>query len=347
MVSLRAVQRGMRLALRTKRMVILAWVGSLLVSLPPALSLLWDVEAYVGGTAIEERLLERLDDNALATMKMDRPGSEILESLDYTMLGWAPFLDAGERLVRGTGVRALGGFLSDLFFRWEIRTEAMSLLTMLTLIYVLFSTFLAGGFLGLYGREPDGDTAQFLRYGAKYFGRFFRLSLLALILYALFFGLVASPLHHAIPQWTRNAPSELTPFLYYMVNNVGVAMLLALFMMSFDYAKVRIVIEDRSSAVAAAAAGFGFAFRNIVTTGSLHLVLVAVAVLLMVLYGLLESLLPQSTYGSILAAFALSQMYMILRWWLRAVWFAAETELCRTLTGSREAPSREPAALSR
>jgi hypothetical protein len=344
MIFMQSLKTGFSRAGRTKRMVFLAWLVSLLLGLTLAFPLLGELDRYISPTLLEEKLAGHYDENAIATMKADREGSIILDAVDPGMMGFGSFMTVYDRVLNGTAVKSVGGVLYDLVFRLSVDPGSTILFTMLLLLYALAWTYLAGGFVGIYAKDPYGSISDFLKYGAKYFGRYFRLSLIALILYALLFTLVFDNIRLAIARGTANDPSEMTPFVYYMVKNGVVLLVLGLLTMCFDYAKIRIVVEERASVFGALFRGAGFAFKKFASTAPLYLMLVGVGVILIAVLALLDRWIPQTSYWTILLFFLILQLYMAARFWLKAATYAAEADLFQQLT---ESPASAVAAMPR
>jgi len=334
MTFVRSLNTGFSRAGRTKRLIVLAWLASLLLGLALALPLLRELDRYISPTFLEEKLVERYDENAVETMKADREGSVLLGSLDPTMFGFATFLGVYDQYLNGAGVKWVGDFLYNLVFRFRVLPGSAILMMMLLLLYGLLWNYLAGGFIGIYAKDPSGTITDFLKYGGKYFGRLFRLSLVAVILYALLFVFVFDNIRLAIASGTANDASEMTPFIYYVVKNAAVLLLLGVLAMCFDYAKVRIVVEDRASAFGALARGAGFALKHFASTASLYLLLAVIGALLIAVLTLVDRWIPQSSYWTVLLVFLLQQLYMAGRFWLKATTYAAETDLFQRLSES-------------
>jgi hypothetical protein len=126
--------------------------------------------------------------------------------------------------------------------------------------HALVATFLLGGVMDRLARNRA--TASFGFFGAcgMYFFRFLRLAALALPFYLLLF-LIIYPL---LP----NAPAPREVWL--------VPLVLALHLI-FDYAKVRMVVEDRRSAIGSVTAAVRFIRRNPVPALALALINATVA----------------------------------------------------------------------
>lgn len=333
-----SLKQGFSKVNTTKRMVFFAWVINVAMALVLALPLLGQLNAYIRETLREDELLREFNRNWAnwyQTWQIDMQASEITRYVDYSILGYAPFLNHTEAVLGGTVVKAVGNFFYALIVQFSLTTP--DLLVGLTVLYVLISTFLAGAFIGTYAKEYRLSFTEFLMEGAKHFGRLFRLSLLSLIIYYLLFLWLFDWAGNRIPVWTANSPSEMIPFIFYLVKNVLVLFLLSVVTLCFDYAKIRIVVEDRISALIALVAGSRFALKNFRGTYTLYLVLTLVGLVLIVVYAFLQTQLAQETYVSILLAFALGQLYLMTRMWLKASFYASQTSLYQQL--ERQTPT--------
>lgn len=333
-----SLKQGFSKVNTTKRMVFFAWVVNVAMALVLALPLLSQLNAYIRETLREDELLREFNRNWAnwyQTWQIDMQASEITRYVDYSILGYAPFLNHTEAVLGGTVVKAVGNFFYALIVQFSL--TAPDLLVGLTVLYVLISTFLAGAFIGTYAKEYRLSFTEFLMEGAKHFGRLFRLSLLSLIIYYLLFLWLFDWAGNRIPVWTANSPSEMIPFIFYLVKNVLVLFLLSVVTLCFDYAKIRIVVEDRISALIALVAASRFALKNFRRTYALYLVLTLVGLVLIVVYAFLQTQLAQETYASIFLAFALGQLYLMTRMWLKASFYASQTSLYQQL--ERQTPT--------
>jgi len=328
---LRSLTHGIVNVNRTKRMVLFAWMLNVTLALALALPLFSQLNAYLRQSVRGDELLNGFSANWYESWQADMQGSELAPLVDYSILGYAPFLSHSEAVLAGTVVKTTGRFFYTLVANRSF--IPLNLLTMMTFLYVLVSTFLAGAFIGTYIKDYRLSFTEFLMEGARYFGRFFRLSLLSLVLYFVLFLWLFDWASGKIPAWTANAPSEMTPFVYYIVKNILVLLSLALLTMCVDYAKIRIVAEDRISALMALVAGARFALKNFSKTFGLYLALAFIGVAMIALYAVLERQIPQHSYGMILLAFVLGQLYLILRMWLKATWYASQTALFQSVSG--------------
>jgi hypothetical protein len=325
------LKQGITQVSRTKRMILFAWFVNVLFALVLALPVLKQLDGYLRNTVMDENVLKQMDPAWVESYRADMEKSEFSRALDNTIYGYAPFVNHLEMQMNGTFIRTLGGFLYDFFLRWEINSGATSLLFFLCLLYVCTGAFLAGGFIGIYSKEYRSTFTEFLMDGAKYFGKFFRLSLIALLVYYIFFAVVVDWINTGIPRWTQYAASETVPYTYYMIRDVAVLFVLSLLFMIFDYARIRIVVDDRTSALGSTAAGVRFAFAHFLSTYGLYLLLTVMGVLLIIVYAILEKIIPQESYWPLVLLFLVQQLYMLARFFLKGSFYACQTELYRTV----------------
>jgi hypothetical protein len=325
-------KQGLAQVSRTKRMIFFAWFINVLFAMVLALPFLKQLDSYLRDTVMDEKILERVDPAWVENYRADMEKSEFVRSLDYTMFGYAPFLNHLELQMNGAFVKTLGGFLYDFFVRWELNPGSMSLLFFLSLLYVCVNSFLAGGFIGVYAKEYRSSFPEFLMEGARYFGKFFRISLVAMLIYFIFFSVIVDWINNSLPQWTQNSASETVPYTYYMIRNVVVLALIAFLSMIFDYTRIRMIVDDRTSALTATVAGARFATPHFLNTYGLYLLLTLVGIVFIVIYAILEKLIPQSSYWPLVLLFIVQQLYMLARFWLKASFYACQTTLYQTVS---------------
>jgi hypothetical protein len=324
---LHSLKQGFSKVQKTKRMVFFAWVVNVAMALVLALPLLSQLNAYIRESLREDELLRKFDANWYQTWQIDMQASELTRHVDYSILGYAPFLHHTEAVLSGTVIKAVGNFFYALILRFSFTTP--DLLVGLTVLYILLSTFLAAAFIGMYAKEYRLSFTEFLMEGAKYFGRFFRLSLLSLLVYSLLFLWLFDWAGDRIPVWTANSSSEMTPFIYYLVKNTLVLLVLSVVTLCFDYAKIRVVVEDRISALIALIAGTRFAINNFRETFGLYLLLTLFGLGLLVLYAVVEQQIVQQSFSGVLLAMVVGQLFMLARFWLKASFYASQTALYR------------------
>ncbi len=133
---------------------------------------------------------------------------------------------------------------------------------------LIVSMFLIGGVLDRLARDRSVGAGAFFSACGVYFVRFFRLGIIAAVVYWLLFVWFHTWLFDAVyPRLTANLTVERTAFFYRVVLYAIFAVPVVFANLVFDYAKVRAVVEDRRSMIGAVSAGVRFVLRNPATLG--------------------------------------------------------------------------------
>jgi hypothetical protein len=193
-----------------------------------------------------------------------------------------------------------------------------------TAAWLVIWSFLAGGVIDRYARARPTRTYGFFAACGTHFWRFVRLGLVALCVYYVLFGWVHGWLFdQAYTRFTRNMTAERSAFAARLVLYAAFGALLVLCNIVFDYARIRLVVEDRRSAVGALVAGFRFVRRHkraialYVLNGALFLVLI-------LLYALLAPGAPGSGF-TMWIVLGLGELYILARHYLKLLFYASET----------------------
>ena len=132
-----------------------------------------------------------------------------------------------------------------------------------TAAWLVLWSFLSGGVLDRYARMRPTRAPGFFAACGTHVWRFARLGVLAWVFYWSLFTVVHPYLFDVFYPWaTRNVTAERTAFAIRALLYLFFGMLLILFNVVFDYARIRIVVEDRRSAVGALVAGARFVRRH-------------------------------------------------------------------------------------
>jgi hypothetical protein len=296
-----AFREGLARVRRAPALVVGVWLSTLVVALGPAIVLHNVLESHLGSSLMAE--------TAATGVNFD---------------WWNEFLAQASGLGQ-TFVPAVLGFaavlsnLSGLADRVELPPE----LTLIVGVQMLLAMFLAGGLLDRLARDRKVGAAAFFSACGVWFFRFLRLALLAGPIYAFLFTRLHPWLFDEwFVAWTRNMSVERQAFavrlaLYALFTAVvcGVNLL-------FDYAKVRAVVEDRRSMIGALSAGTRFVARHPAKTLLLYAANLGLAVVVAASYYLVS---PAAGPG--LAAFAVGQVYIVLRVIVRLQFMASQTAL--------------------
>lgn len=300
--------KGLKLTGKTAHMVLLLLGINLLFALILAVPMYHSLKDSFGNSLVGERMAKGFD-----------------------TLWWEEFRDQSEGLEKTFTpfIIGKGAILNNFEMLVQMKLfELPPVIIIFGLVYIILHTFLAGGVLSTFSRDPPRFSMRSFFEGAgQYFFRFF---LVVLVSWLIFFGLVGS-----LNQWfnsvvgkvAENAFSEITPFTLSLLFNIIILFLLLLFRMIFDYTRITIVADGERNIIKAISNGLGFVMRNPGTTLSLFYTILAVNVAVTIFYILIKSLIPQANTLGVLLAFFLQQMFMFAVVGIRCWLYASQLEL--------------------
>jgi len=180
--------------------------------------------------------------------------------------------------------------------------------------YLLVWAFLLGGTLDRYARRRRVGAPAFFGACGVFFWRFLRLGLAAALVYLFVFGALHSWLFDLFYPWvTRDLSVERTAFLWRLVLYAAFLLPLGATLLVFDYAKVRMVVEDRRSALGAIAAGVRFVVRHPGGAIPVFLANAAIFVSVTLAYVLLAPGARHGTTAGVVLTLVAGQVYLIAR----------------------------------
>jgi hypothetical protein len=192
-----------------------------------------------------------------------------------------------------------------------------------TIAWMVIWSFLSGGVLDRYARQRPTRTHGFFAACGTNFWRFLRLGILAWLAYGVLFSLIHPWLFSELYPWlTRETTVERTAVMVRLILYVVFGVLLIGCNLVFDYARIRIVVEDRHSAIGALVAGARFVGRH---SGAARLYLLnGVGFLVLVAVYMIVS--PGAPGGlAIWIALAIGQLYILLRHYVKLLFYASQT----------------------
>jgi hypothetical protein len=232
---------------------------------------------------------------------------ELGKTFETTIIGFAAVLDNISTLADGQGRPAP--------------------IVWLGAAYLLLWLFLAGGILDRYARARPTRSYEFFTACGVYFVRFLRLAPIILLTYYFLFAYVhpflLGNLYQAV---TRDVTVERSAFLWRVILYLMFGSVLLLTNLVFDYTKVRAIVEDRRSMIGAIAAGGRFIRRNFAGVASLYLLNGLLFLIVVILYAVAAPGAGWTGVG-VWMGFAISQIYLLARLWVRLVFLASETSL--------------------
>jgi hypothetical protein len=287
-------------------MILLAvWALTVLVSIPLALALRGMLADHLGGSLAADTAAAGT--NYVWMQEFADQATGLGVTFKPTIIGFGAVLDN------------LSAFIDD--------TERPVVIVGAASSYIVLWIFTAGGILDRYARDRATRTHGFFSASGVFFFRFLRLAAVQWIVYAFLFGYVhAWLLDRFYARITHDVNVERTAFFVRLALYVVFGILVAACALVFDYAKVRAVVEDRRSMIGAIGAALGFIQRNYAAAAGLFALTFAMFAAVLGLYALVA---PGAGGGgpSIWIAFALGQLYIAARLWVKLVFWASETVL--------------------
>jgi hypothetical protein len=282
---------------------------TLLTALPFSIMLRGALRAHLGNSLAAEQAARGVNYHWWTEFTAQADG--LGKTFETTIIGFAAVLDNLSALLDG-----------------EIRTSA---LLWLGGAYLLLWLFLSGGILDRFARARPTRSHEFFTACGVYFVRFLRLAPLIMLTYYVLFAVVRPfLLNNVYDEVTRDVTFERTAFFWRLALYLIFGSLVVLASVVFDYAKVRAVVEDRRSMIGALAAGMRFVRRNFGSVASLYALNGLMFIGVLIFYALIAPGAGGSGLG-VWVGFAIGQLYLLARLWVRLVFFASETSLFQGL----------------
>jgi len=209
--------------------------------------------------------------------------------------------------------------------------EMATTLAGVTAAWLLIWSFLSGGIIDRLARNRPTRSQGFFSAAGVHFWRFLRLGVIAFASYLFLFNW----LHEWIfldlyPGLTRDITVERTALLIRVACYLLFGAVLMFVNVVIDYARIRIVVEDRRSALGALTAAARFVRRHFGRVASLYgLNGIAFLVLLA-----LHALISPGAMGSgsmMWLTLLFGQAYIVARHYLKLVFYASEASLFQSL----------------
>ncbi len=210
------------------------------------------------------------------------------------------------------------------------------------LLSIPVDAVLAGGVLARFQEADRGHKSSgYFRDCGRYAGRLLRLMLVGLILYWLVLRLLHQSLGGIINRWTADWLDDRTVFAANL--GLGALVILGLVFVNLvmDYAQVRLVMDDESSAIASFLGSLGLTLKRLRTVFAVYLLPSLGGISLLLLYRLL---MPWRFINShtvnppgrgwqepltLALLFAGQQAVMFGRFWFRVATWASEWSYVR------------------
>jgi hypothetical protein len=193
--------------------------------------------------------------------------------------------------------------------------------------YLAVWTFLSGGILDRYARQRPTHAYGFFGAAGRLFFRMTRLTALAGLIYWFLFAYVHPWLFlDLFPDVTRNLGVERTAFLWRLAFYAVFGLVLLMVNLVVDYARIRLVVEDRRSALGAVQASIRFLWHHPLDVTALYALDGAGFVLLLALWSVAAPGVYGPGFATWLSFFA-GQLYLLARLVIKLHFLASQTAL--------------------
>jgi len=212
-------------------------------------------------------------------------------------------------------------------------------------VAAISSAFVFGGILEVLSSAGERRSLmhRFFRGGGHFFGRFFRLSLIAVPCALLAAG-AASALVVALTSPFGDSEWEPAGSLASAATVLAVIAAAGLFLLALDYARIRVARDDSRGMLKAYVGGLGFALRNLASAYGVAIAFTLMLAAIALSYFAYETNTPAAgSWGAIAALALVLQVLVFARVFLRVAMVGAERhlDLARRPAAAR-APSPVP-----
>ena len=305
MTTTSAFREGFRRVNRAPSVVMGMFLVTLMVALPLSLALRGMIEAQLGTSLVADSVASGVNYDWWQEFSAQAAG--LGKTFGPSLIGF------------GAVLQNLSGLLDNI--------PLASTIAGATVAWLVIWSFLSGGVLDRFARDRPTRTAGFFAACGTHFWRFFRLGVIGWFVYAFLFGELHVWIFDELYPWlVRDLTVEREAFALRLGGYLVFGAVLLACVMVFDFARVRIVVEDRRSALGALLASVRFIRRNFGRVLLLYVLNGAAFLLVLALYAVASPGAPRSGLH-MMAVLFLGELYILARHYLKLGFYAAETAL--------------------
>ncbi len=296
---------GLRRVLNAPALMTGVFLLTFVTALPLALVLHGSLEAHLGRSLMADSAADGV--NYDWWQEFTSQASGLASTFSPAIIGFAATLDN----------------LSSIL---DAEREAVPITAALA-AYLLVWTFVSGGILDRLARQRPTRAYAFFGASGIFFWRFLRLAVLAGAVYWLLFAYVHPwLLDVAYRRLTRDLAVERAAFFWQMALYALFGASLVATNVTFDYARIRLVVEDRRSVLGALRAALAFIGRH---PGAVIGLYAANGLMFLLLLAVWALVAPGAGSAGVVmwVGFVVAQLYVLARIVLKLQFIASQTAL--------------------
>ncbi|MBN1542966.1 hypothetical protein JW992_12540 [candidate division KSB1 bacterium] len=198
------------------------------------------------------------------------------------------------------------------------------------LLYLVVSSFLNGGVIGLYADEKRTfSTSRFFSFAGFYFHHFIAITMTAMLIYSALYFLLFPALYGLVETWTGSWSSFRAVWWMNFAAFFVILGLVLLINMVMDYAKIVLVVEKQESAWMAIYKAVRFILAHPGGSLGLYLLLSGMAFALSAGFAALITWLHPKQVLVFLIVFTLQQVFITAKIYMRLNFYAAQHQYYR------------------
>ena len=296
---------GFRRVFAAPAVVAAVFLVTLLAALPLAITMRGMIETHLGRSLRSDAVADSVDTDWWQEFTFQTSG--LGTTFTPSVIGFAATLDSVSSVL-------------------DARPQQVQVKGALA-VYLVVWVFLSGGVIDRFARQRRTRAHGFFAAAGVFFWRFLRLAVIAAIVYWFLFAYVHQWLFDDLyTRLTRDLATERAAFLWRVALYLLFGATLIASNVVFDYARIRMVVEDRRSAIGSLSAALGFIVRR---RGRVFGLYAVNALVFVVLIGVWALIAPGAGGAgvSMWVGFALSQAYVLARLLLKLQFLASQTAL--------------------
>jgi len=309
-----ALKEGITLATRHWRALVVVYLCNLALAGSVAIPVYNTLDANLSNNESAEKMAEGFDWLWYQEFSSSRDqADDVAASVRPWQQGFTTLLVNFERYVRG-----------------DLRNSLPAQLFWIGIIYLLITTFLTGGILGLFAEKEARFTLRFFfdRAG-RYFLILAAIVVIANIAYWLLWDVAGVNWQRLVRYVRSEAVTEWTPVLLDWLGAVLLLVVAFFIRMVMDYSRVAAVAWHKMGLLPALFGALMFSLKNFRKTVGLFYLTTLLALLIAAVYGLLITTGGGATTSGLIMMLLVQQGFIIATIWIRMVYLGGQLSFYR------------------